>query len=258
VEYKNFFETQAEASMRLNGTVVLYNKTVPAQVLCISEHKGKGTLHIYLDPIGWKEDQFTKRLIPPINHYSPNDPSVGEVVDQWLKQNPESNIIHETMDSDKFNKFRPFRLGMYNGPPFVYYVARQPTRRVEQGLIKPMLAITKLSSTGGEKLAGIEPYPSKLSMYGPEFKACVLGEHPSAHECLEGLLNPKYENKGVAFHREFALLKGPSNTLFLGYKTDVIGSLPNKDFSSVKLSRDYFYAREVVENLRLFDNVTCD
>jgi hypothetical protein len=49
-------------------------------------------------------------------------------------------IIRKTMNSPKFNKFRPFPLGMCNSNGRCYFLERQPLRpKVEQGLIRSMV-----------------------------------------------------------------------------------------------------------------------
>src|SRR3546814_1445089 len=59
-----------------------------------------------------------------------------------------------------------------------------------------------------------------------------MGNYPTAKECVHELTDPNCINTGAAFHREFAFIKGPVDTLFLAYKEDLIGVIPNGDLRS--------------------------
>lgn len=87
------------------------------------------------------------------------------------------------------------------------------------------------------------------------FRDCVVADHPSFAECVAALTNPEFVNNAAAFHRNFALVKGPVGTLFLAYKSDIIGVLPMNDSVAVRLSQDNFHLREVVEELGVFGDV---
>lgn len=251
MEYKNFFENQKEAYSRLNATVVMYDGE-PVEIITITDHVGDGILRAYIRPIGYTLDEGISLPKPMgINNFPPGHPSAGTYMDSFIEDNPSCGIKRKRMDSPKFNKFRPYELGMYWDPPYIYYVERQPNRKMEQGLIQSMLVVKQLSPArdGGENISG------SVDMYGPEMKRCILGEHPSPQRCLEGLLDNKYANTAAAFHRHFALVKGPIDTMFLGYKSSVIGQLPNGDFSQVRLGSDYTYCKEVVDELGLFTTI---
>lgn len=77
----------------------------------------------------------------------------------------------------------------------------------------------------------------------------------------EGLVNPDKMDveprESVAFHRDFALVKGPLDFIFLFHKTQVIG-LVKKDLGNsfeAILSPDFNYLKEVTENTNCFNRV---
>jgi hypothetical protein len=87
---------------------------------------------------------------------------LGAYLDQWIKDNPSGGLRRKQMNSPKFNKFRPFELGMYWAGTKVYYVERQPTRRTEQGLTPNMLVTTRVSA--GKSEGDIGP---NIDVFGP-------------------------------------------------------------------------------------------
>ncbi len=265
--YDNFFEGVNEAYMRLRGTFVLYDGE-PYNVLCITNHKEDGIWRIYLDPIGFGEGQlaYNTAYPPPCGSYSSDHPELGKMMDDWLDrmQTPENGgsgpgtrVIRKMMNSPKFNKFRPYPLGMCNFNGSVYYLERQPTRRSEQGLTHGMLTsqTVNLAPDNGKK--GLNR-SGMVDLYGPSFLACIKGDHPRAQECLDNLQDPDILNEAAAFHRQFALVRGPLRMIFLAYKADIIGVLPNKDLSCLRLGRDFRHTREVVEILGTFGTVIQD
>ena len=254
MEYKNFFESQKEASIRLNNTVVLYDGNTPVEILAVTDHVGDGVIRAYVREIGL--DMKERLAIPDptgihtIHHTNQNQ--LGLYLDNFIKDNPSSRILRKRLDSPKFNKFRPFELGMYWNPPHVYYLQRQPNRLTQQGLINSMILVKELTL---QDKAGVVNN-NNVDLHGPEMKRCILGDHPDPYRCLSGLTNNKYVNEAAAFHRHFAFLKGPVDTIFLVYKSDVIGALPNGNFSQIRISRDFSYTREAVDELSLFNNIT--
>lgn len=255
MEYKNFFESVKEAAIRLNGTVVMYGGE-PVELLVVSDHVGDGVIRAYIRPIGLDEIQRLELPQPTgMYNYPVHHDALGQYMDEFVRKNPSSQIVRKRLDSPKFNRFRPFDLGMFWDPPYVYYVERQPNRLTQQGLLNSMLVVRRIELPTSS--TGFPLVKNEVDMYGPEMKRCILGEHPSPHRCLDGLLCNKYANEAAAFHRSFALLKGPADTIFLVYKSDVIGVLPNCDFSKVRLSRQFSYTREVVGELGLFKSIVC-
>jgi hypothetical protein len=252
MEYKNFFETQQEAHARLNGTVVMYDGE-PVHIIAITDHAGDGVLRAYVRKIGYTQAEFNQLPMPnQIHNFPVGHSGIGQYLDQFIVDNPSCRIARKRMDSPKFNKFRPYDLGMYWDPPYIYYVERQPNRKMEQGLIQSMLVTTRLSAEE-QKNQSAENF---VDMYGPEMRRCIMGEHPSPTRCLEAMTDPKYANTAAAFHRNFALVKGPIDTLFLGYKDRVIGQLPHGDFSKVRLGSDFSYCKEAVDELQLFNTIS--
>ena len=217
-DYNNFFETKKEAEMRLHGTVVVYDG-YPYYVLGIDDHKSDGIFRIYLDPLS--SYNMTINNFPGIPSYSMVSPgaSLGDILDKFMEKNPKAPLIRKMMNSPKFNKFRPFPLGMCNMDNTVYYIERQPTRKTEQGLTQQMLSIqpVHLSTKGGKPIPG-----SYFNMHSDGFKACIMGDYPTAYACLAALKNPKINNDAAAFHREFAFVRGPLDTLYLDLRHIVV------------------------------------
>lgn len=247
VQHVNFYENQKEAAIRLHNTIVMYDGE-PYYVLCICDHKPDDIIRLYLSPIGDKDGMEQQRIGGIPFQSSPDPKVVGQKMDEYLDKTPSSKIIRKMMNSPLFNKFRPFPLGMCNTGDKVYYTERGPTRATFQGLNGPMLHQFLLGHTGPRNYDGVY-------MYGPEFRDTILGRYPSAHDVLEGLRDKGITNEGAAFHREFAIMRGPMNMLFLAYKHDFVGLLLNNDFSTLKLNRDYVHCREVISDLGLFYDI---
>lgn len=263
--FPNFYENTQEAQMRLRSTVVLYDRE-PYHVLAITEHKPDGIFRIYLEPIGWSdvEDPTANRVYPSsiVDNYPPNWNGMGPALDAWLEtdEGKKSGILRKMMNSPLFNKFRPFPLGMINYGTSTYYVERQPTRKSEQGLTGSMLYETLLTTSLPSKknkglVLGIGRYPV-VSIYSKEMQRCIKGEYPSAEECLLNLSDPAVDNESAAFNRNFALVRGPCDLLFLAYKEDIVGVLPKCNFDLLRLGRDFGHCREVVESLSIFNSIT--
>jgi len=96
--------------------------------------------------------------------------------------------------------------------------------------------------------------PGGVAAFTAEFRDCVVGDHPTPKECIEGLKADNI-NESVAFHRNFALVRGPIDTLFLGYKDEVVGVLPRGDFSALRLGRQFKHVKEAAHDLRLFTTI---
>lgn len=247
-ELVNFYENINEARMRLLRTIIMYDG-LPYVVLAVCNHHLDGIFRVYLEPLGVPRP---RGLMYPCEEMGTDSPSLGAAMDKFL-DNKSTPLLRKQMNSPKFNKFRPFPLGMCNYNGRVYYIERQPARHREQGLTQSMVADQLVSLS---PKAGNSPYRTQnVSMFSPEGRACILAEHPSASECLKELCDPNVTNDAAAFHRHFALVRGPVNTLFLAYKGDVIGVLPNNSLSSVKLDRKFAHTREVVTELGVFGTV---
>lgn len=245
MNYTNFYESIKEASIRLRGTIVVYDG-LPYYVVTMADHMKDGIFRIYLMPT----ELVQKINHPDVSQYPVDHPALGEYVDKWMVDNPKACIIRKQMNSPLFNKFRPYPLGMVNAGTETYYVERQPNRKTEQGLLPSMLCETKVSA-GKESRRG-----GTLSPYTEDFKDCVIGNYPSASECLTALNDPKIEDESAAFDRKFAFVRGPIGMIFLAYKEDVIGVMPYNDLSTIRLGRHSGHTREVVESLSLFNTIT--
>lgn len=247
MDYPNFYENIAEARMRLCGTVVLYDG-YPYNVLAITDHMGP-IFRIYLQPLD-REKTLYSRGAPPSYNYSQDYPDMGKAMDEYIQKNPESGILRKHLDSPLFNRFIPFPLGMCNPKGrHAFYLQRQPNRHTRQGLTVHMVTHSLVSAAGALKTG------SNIHLNSPEFVACILGKYPSPYTCLDKLKNEAIERDSVGFHRHFALIRGPVDTLFLGYKEDVVGVLPNRNFSKLELSRKHRHTKEVIEELKLFNQV---
>lgn len=245
----NTFENVKEAMLRLRRTVVLYDGE-PYIVLVVTNHKNDNIFRIYLEPTG--RDPNKKYERPEPEQYPPEHPGLGQYMDTYLTQHPDCGVLRKKMNSPLFNKFRPYPLGMCNiKGDGTYYVERQPNRKTEQGLISSMLDETRIStspSTAPRRSGYVE-------VYGSAFRDCVMGKYPTAAECLANLIDPDVVNDAAAFHRDFALVRGPIDMLFVAYKHDIIGVLPKNNFDYIRLGREFHHTKEVVEGLGVFQSI---
>lgn len=250
--HPNFYENLKEANMRLKGTIVMYDGE-PYYVMCITNHRPDGIFRVWLDPIGKEGGMNIHRegeKRPPYDKAYTEDHLGGDLglrMDAWLKKNPNSGVERKMMNSPHFNKFRPFPMGMININGRTNFVERHPTRKVEQGLTKAAI-IEKPVSIGG-------PQEVKTDILSPEFRACILGQYPDKKECLERMTDPKIGNKAIGFDRLFALVRGPLNTLFIGYKADVVGFLPDNNLSSIRLGKEFAHTKEAIGDLGVFGKI---
>ncbi len=253
----NFYENLHEAQFRLRGTVVMYDKE-PYYVFAICDHKKDGIFRVYMDPIGREPTQ--KYPVPDYSQFASEQPELGTYLDNWLDAHKDTPIIRKQMNSPLFNRFKPYPLGMCNysrpgtGWSGTVYLERQPQRRHEQGLTEASVFSYLISSSvlkRGTPKGGMD-----VDISSPSMKSCILADHPPAQKCLENLVNPKVENEAVAFHRHFALVRGPLDMIFLAYKTDLIGVLPKNNFDFVRLGHKFTHCREVVGELGLFGTIT--
>lgn len=253
MKHENFFESLSEARMRLRNTVVLYDGE-PFHVLAITDHRPGNVFSIYLQPLGLHTTGRRGKYPEVVDVLEQTHPSIGPQIDEWMTANPESGVLRKNMDSSYFNKFRPFPLGMCNHKNKVYYVERQPLRpKTEQGLTSGMMTETLISASGGDRLAA--QGGRFVDIFSPNFRECVLGNHPSASDCLTNLLDPKVVNDAHAFHRYFAFVRGPIGMIFVAYKEDVVAVLPSNNLATIKLGRNFGHLKEVVEELGVFVNV---
>jgi hypothetical protein len=251
-EHPNFYENLEEAQARLSRTIVLYDN-IPCHILAITNHMKDGIFRTWLDPIGVEINEGLKQFRMTAVHYHEQH-GVGEMLDNLLKQFPDCGIMRKHMNSPAFKRFRPFPLGMCNHGTQVYYVERQPIRpAMHQGLTKGGCYETLI--TAGSRQDNPRRAVEALDIYSASFKDCILGDHYAPRQALAALLDPRVANDALAFHREFALVRGPIGLLFLAYRSDIIGSLPKNNFDFVQLGRDFSYCKEVVAELGLFQHI---
>lgn len=242
----NFYENINEARMRIGGTVVLYDGK-PYSVLAICDHKPDGVFRVYLLPTGLDIPIH----VPPLDSIPRDHPSLGPALDTWLDANKNTPVIRKQMDSPRFNKFRPFPLGMCNTGGHAFYVERQPTRKTEQGLTRASVVETYLNGGKAEVRNGL----TNIGLTGAAFRDTILGDYPSASECLAALTSNSTANSGAAFHREFALIAGPLELIFLAYRGDYIGVLPDESLNRLRLGKRFGYLREACQDLGIFNQI---
>lgn len=252
-EYVNFYENISEANSRLRDTVVLYDGE-PYYVLCICDHRDDDIFRVYLDKLGEhrKMARATYQMPCISGEYYGDTKALGRAMDKFMEDNPKAPVVRKTMNSPKFNRFRPFLLGMCNEGGFAYFLERQPLRpAMQQGLSDAMLSVKRFNL-----LDDINLKPrARFYNYSDSVYDAIMGNYPSVEQSLDAVKDPSVENHSVAFNRNFAFARGPVNTVFLAYKTDIVGILPTRDFSNVVLGQEFGYVREVVEELGIFDLV---
>lgn len=264
----NFYENQNEASMRLRKTVVLYDGE-PYYVIGISDHKNDGKLRIYLDKIGYYGLEGAKdRSVP--NYFDLPQHLLGQVLDEWIQNNPDKGIVRKFLGAAGFNKFRPFPLGNVNIDGQVVYAERTPTRNPFQGLrqdaIVPQIVSVAPNRDTGSKRKKMSMYGSSygresiypVDIFHPSFYDCVMGNYPTFEQVVEGLRDPEVLNTGVAFHREFSVLRGPLDILVLCYKTEGVGIIDTMSNGGefLTLSKDFLYLKETLEELGIFASIS--
>lgn len=251
-QHVNFYENLKEAQMRLRSTYVMYDRE-PYHVVAITNHRPGGVFSIYLDPLDYEGTAAVERSFPNVDSYNQESNDLGKYLDDWMEVpavKKYSRMIRKNMDSTYFNKFRPFPLGMCNFKGRVSYLERSPQRHREQGLTRAMVVEHVVSADPGPKTGRVS-----VEMHSKGFRDCVVADHPSFSDCLKNLQDPEIENVAAAFDRNFALVRGPCDIIFLAYKQDIIGVLPNGDQSVVRLAKAFTHTREVVESIGLFQSI---
>lgn len=253
-KFENFYETVDEAVMRLQHTLVLYDGH-PYYILAVTNHKKDGIFRVYLDDVLNEDGPAHARVHVPFEYPDDGASSVGDGLDKWLDANPDVGVIRKMANSPKFDKFRPFPLGMVNKGDDVYYVRRTPVRpNTQQGLTQAMMVVKKVSLLGSNSpLSSYASNPVRVSDYA--LAECITNQYPDIGTVISSLNDKTVTNTGAAFHREFAIVRGPLRTLYLAYRDDIIGILPDNNTSELILGADYKHCREVVENLSVFYNI---
>lgn len=247
--YTNFFETLEEAQRRLCGTVVMYDKE-PYVVLAICNHKPDGIFRVYLLPLTYKDP-----MPSAVYDFGRGDPRQAEELDKYIKEKGDSCVLlRKQMNSPAFNKFRPFPLGMMNYGNKVWYLERTPTRSVLQGLSRNSVIAHKVVLSPDLLNDPARGRGWSNGLQSEEVRACITADHPTLEQTLRELQDPEVKNEAAAFHRHFAVLRGPVDTFFLAYKTEVIGRIDCAN-TSVTLGRKYRHFKEVVEEANAFKSV---
>lgn len=256
VAYTNFYETIAEARMRLDETIVLYDG-LPYHVLCIADHKPDGIFRVYLDPVSDEGTPYHRMHSVPYTWHDEYDMTKGKKMDLYLESEvgKASPILRKMMNSPKFNKFRPFDLGMLNAKGRAFYVERSPTRHTQQGLTGAGLtaqAFDLIGSAGVSKTTGAV----KVSQTSPGLYSTIVGNYPDFDATLTNMTDVSVSNTSTAFNRHFAIVRGPMNLLFLAYKGEIVGYLPYNNNSEVKIGTEFSYVKEAVDDLACFQKIS--
>lgn len=244
--YPNYYETLDEAHRRLLGTVVAYDGE-PVTILAITNHKADGIYRAYI----WPTKMTTK--VPAsagFGELPAGSPQFGVTLDAWLDKNKDSGLMRKHLNSPAFNRFRPFPLGMLNTGGGSIYLERTPERRTYQGLTRSAIRSVTVNLTVKK-----ERRECPVHLYGPEFTDCVKAAHPKAEEVLENMLRADNGNTAVACHRDFAIIRGPLDTFYLGHKDKVVGFVPPTKRPEVELGKGFSYLKETVEELKQFTDI---
>jgi hypothetical protein len=264
MKHKNFYETAKEARLRLQGTVIWYDgpgEQGPYYVLTVTDHVPDGAFKIYMKAIGQRY-LSDPSVYPPNEMMNQEDANLGPAMDKFMNVAPKFGVIRKDLTSPHFNNFRPFPLGMMNSVKRdksgkaldceTLYLERQPNRLTQQGLIKSMIYISPVN-------AAMKKDPTQVSyqfdIWSPDFKDCIIGKYPSIDKCLSKLADPLIANESVAFHRYFALVRGPIDMLFLSYKGEIVGLLDNRNLSQITVAREHKYTREAIAELNVFKDI---
>jgi hypothetical protein len=247
--HPNVYENLEEMHRRLHGTVVAYDGH-PVYILAITNHKADGIFRLYVLPCEHSIRTELDRGMPGVDEFPAGYAQLGAMLDKYLEEHKDSPLMRKQANSPAFNKFRPFKLGMYNSAGRASYLERSPERRTQQGLIRQMVDQTHVDVNGVGRAGRFQD-----PLGGQSFVDCVKGNHPSAEECIENLLDPSDETRSVAFHRNFAFIRGPMDTFFLGYKTDVVGFVPPTKRPTVELGKKFAHLKEAIEETRQFSEI---
>lgn len=245
--YPNFYENISEVEKRLTGTVVLYDDE-PYYILCAAEHPD-GIIRVYLSAYNERGMVHCTKTGIPHTWHTDGTMTRQKKMDAWMEANP-GLLLRKMMNSPSFKRFRPFPLGMCNESGNCYYVERNPTRHTQQGLTQDMLSSTKV-----RLIAQSTTRRGSISLMNMSMYDCIKGVYPSIDECLTNLNDDKIENDSVGFHRDFAFLRGPMELMFLAYKTDVVGVMPNGDVTCVKVGKQFRHVREAIDDLQIFRDI---
>lgn len=259
--FPNFYERIDEANMRLAHTLILYEGK-PHYVFCVADHKPDGVFRVYMEPMPSGPDENGRCFYEHQKVNVPCEPydghkQMGKHMDEYLSSNEgKTRIIRKMMNSPAFNKFRPFPLGMVNNElsKRVTYVERSPTRHSQQGLTDTMLVANPLPSLDPSPssegiIKGLQP----VNVMSPWLRKTIIGDYPHSLEALARVRSMGWSS--CAFSRKFAFSRGPVGTVFLTNKTEAVGFLVSEDLQKVRISKDYRFLKETVEELNVFTSI---
>jgi hypothetical protein len=206
------YESVADAQMRLQNTIVLYDKA-PVYITKIG-NVGPGdpkpdTFRVYAFPLPYnKKDRVAL------------DPFADEENQKQLRK---------FISSKKFD-LAPFPMGFVNRDGQVYYTSRAPRRQQKQGLSEGTFTVRSL-------LPGGRPFGFMDAFSSQEFADCVNGKYPSLEEATEML--KQEEIRAVAFCRTFALVKDPEleDLIYLYHKEVKVGFILEDQLKLTKIAQ---------------------
>lgn len=265
VNHLNFYETIKEARMRLQDTIVVYDGE-PCYVYYIADDRPDGVFRMYLCPFNHPHGLLHRQIALP-SHYdyaheededgyqSSTSSAYTKALDDYVAQYPD-RFLRKKMNSPKFNKFRPFPLGMVNYDGGAYYVTRTPTRHTQQGLTESGVTSQYISLKVSQFKSGPRSSSPRVHIYSSGFRDCIVGEYPSYTDSIANLLDPEVLNESVAFSREFAAALGPCGLVFIWYKQDCVGYVKaNSPHEALFLDNKFSYVKEAAEELGVFASV---
>lgn len=249
--YPNFFENHEEAHRRLYNTVVTYDGE-PYYVNFIAPHSD-GIFRVYLSKI----------CNEAVSTAGPDWGTVAGVsaaaaikyLDEFMAKS-KYPMIRKMMNSPKFNRFRPFPLGMLNThndseTGGVFYLERTPERRTTQGLSTNSIIVHRVNLGRGSRKQVLMP----VRMFSDDFRDCIMASHPSFQEVVENLRDPEVVNEGAAFARDFAVVRGPLDLLFLCHKTKTVGLIEGDKTFRLRLDKTCKHLTEAAQELGVFYSV---
>jgi hypothetical protein len=257
--YLNFYETIAEATMRLKNTVVLYDGE-PYMILHIGNHFTDGIFRVYMEPFG-HPSYLSFHSAGAANEHNPFYAvaasashfvhSLDNLIEKQKEDSP-TRLIRKMMNSPLFGKFRPFPLGMVKlSPDKMVYTERSPTRRVEQGLVQRMVRATIFNVACLDGARG-----SSFGWQTPCFRDTIMGVYPTPQEALKFLSFD--ENYAAPYSRFDGFVKSIAEEIFVVHKNNRVGSLPSGDLSVLRLNREYRYLIEYYQESGIYSSVTVE
>lgn len=264
VAHKNFYETIQEAKMRLRNTIVRYREDF-YYVIDVSDHMADGKFRVYMDELGHSRVGRDRLVGFPDGNGAFSPESFAKSLDKFIEKNPESGLVRKYADSKHFEKFRPFPLGNVNCNGSVVFCERTPTRNMHQGLLQEAVMCTNVQSAppqydpnarAGRGTYGVNNNPfgnSAVDVLGPHFYAMLRGIYPSYQEVVSNLRDPSILNKGCAFHRDYSVMRGPLDMLFLCHRHSGVGYIDNGN--KLYLGSPHSFLKEELAELNIFDAI---